>query len=955
MDDGWEDDWSFDDEDEGTEIQISSSQDDAQVQKNAIDQKVVFSNKQIQNDLQAPTVKATAPTDQNKAPPILLNVDPEGVVPPPPGQPLKRPEESSQAAPIRLTVEPKLQVLQTYLLDQLQSYSLQFTTNQLALRDDCNRRFHDAFSSSGTLDELARYYSNTKQESLFKYTLQKEVPRMDYRVLVADPSRRQGGGGGMAIKTLSSAQEIQSHFLSYSQGSGEENKATATVDTTSLEHLILRSANQSLLADALAMLTTPDGLVRPQYFTTATATSVSFVVDTVRGSVNCQSTLEIGIPSIGDTSSQREGGRNRVELATVLLNMVYIPPYSPPRYQLHDNQDYETRVPRLECHVVEVRPAPLLKSSPEIFLHSLKQAANSLAVTWLEMGYSEPALEEMLGNVAQGHAAHMQQQQHALSARINFNTVQSLREALLTNDNYHQANAALTQAAAKSSTGFASAWQQLDSATGLGSKVKFLSNVSFLPSADVLALEDDDATDDGYNQSTDAERYRRPPTQSRESTFPRPSPPRQEAPQGLFPGLQPKAQTSGPNQRGAFPSPPQQQQGLFPSPPQQQQGLFPSLPQNQQGLFPRPPSQEEERTFPRPLAQQPTSLHHQQGLFPRPPPPQQQNSAADHSRSFEDRGLSESVKGMFPRPQQQPNANVDAFSRPTQEREQKPGQGAGMLSRPQQQSNPNAGMFPRPSESMGPSTSSRHVKQPPPVSSQQQVHSQNVPMIGGLLFSGLSRVAKSMAAPPPSPVGAGGPKLYNKEMSKLSPTRTATPKNQEADAGDGWSDDDIDLDDNEVVDDSRVSATQSPPLPPQDYTETDSNWKYPDVALPRDGDPHFVPREFQKEIEFLAERLRNGEHWRDIKAGKPPAPKRKESDSSSIGAEFVKIPDLNDPAWKRLLEKEDPFDDGFDSENHPDDVQETRTRWTSSRSMIAASGAERDGANSNRRLWFDYC
>jgi len=1005
MEDGWDEEWSFDDPDDAEDqLPQNVQSNDKQSKNENIDSSKPRTDQRAQKtDNDTSLEKVSSQFDS--APSMSIS------------------QEKSQGLHVSATTtekidshivpkEPKFQMLQTYLFDQLQSYSLQFTANDYALKEECNRRFYEAFSSSTTLDELSRYYCHPRQEALFLYTLEKEVPRMEYRVLVAHSNKKRG-----ATTALTTASEIQTHFLRHVSTGGNKLKTIPTVETSSLEHLMLRVANQSLLADALAMITSPDGLVRPQYFATANATSVRFVVDTVLGSINCQATLKISIPSVGE--KDQAGDASRVEIATVSLNMIYIPPFSAPGKLMQSS-----RVPRLECHVVDLRPSLMMKSHPEQFLKSLKNASHGLATMWMDMGYSEPALEVMLGNV---HAAATQQHNKGRFA-LNFNTVQSLREALLNNNElyYQNANAALAEAASKSSKGFVSAWQQLDTATGLGSKVKFLSNMTFLPSSHILALEEDD------DDNMDSRQIQAP-----EGIFPRPA--QSGLGQGMFPRLPQQESQQGTNQQGSFPRPPDDRsaQGMFPRPLDNHsaQGTFPRPPDNHtaQGMFPRPPdNRSAQDMFPRSpddrsaqgTSFRPTENRPTQGMFPRPPdnrsaqamfprPPDNRSAQAMFPRPPDDR----SAQGIFPRPPDDRPAK-GIFPRPPDDRST---QGMfpmppddrstqGMLPRPPDDRSTQC-MFPRPpQESKGTEASFMHTHQIPSVSKysmgmseaaiglfprppefqkesrnlpsqessplsasvshvpqsknydprgsihpQPQKQTQNAPLIGGLLMSGLSKVARTIAPSPPTSGNGSGLQLYNqteqvasRSSSSISSSNISQqPKYSkakvnivaEAEDGDGWSDDDLEIDDSEY---EVIKEETNRPFEPTRLNK-----------LPDAKDPALVDESMIKDMKDLILKIRkvdrNPESQHNSHFGVFGLEASASSSSSSTGADFVHIPIATDPAWKRLLESGDPLDDGFENGVGGDGPSETRKRWVNPCAIPATGGVD----SNSRKLWFD--
>eukprot|EP00804_Cyclotella_cryptica_P004810 CCRYP_004903-RA/>CCRYP_004903-RA protein AED:0.16 eAED:0.16 QI:0/-1/0/1/-1/1/1/0/761 len=134
-------------------------------------------------------------------------------------------------------------------------------------------------------DEMIDYYRSRPE--LKEFTLKSELPRMDYEVLVVDDET------GKDVK-LVSTDDIRSYFSSL-----EEKNQLIDEEV----EIILRAANQSLLADPLAMLTGEgDGkLVHSGSFhSTLIATVCSFQLDLRREGerrvkINCE--LAICVPS----------------------------------------------------------------------------------------------------------------------------------------------------------------------------------------------------------------------------------------------------------------------------------------------------------------------------------------------------------------------------------------------------------------------------------------------------------------------------------------------------------------------------------------------------------------------------------------------------------------------------------------------------------------------------------
>jgi hypothetical protein len=134
-------------------------------------------------------------------------------------------------------------------------------------------------------DDMIDYYKSRPE--LKEFTLKSELPRMNYEVLIVD---EESGGDNKLVTT----DEIRAYFSALEE---KEESLDEEVD------IILRAANQSLLADPLAMLT-GEGEGKLVHFgsfhSTLIATVCSFQLDLRREGerrvkVNCE--LAICVPS----------------------------------------------------------------------------------------------------------------------------------------------------------------------------------------------------------------------------------------------------------------------------------------------------------------------------------------------------------------------------------------------------------------------------------------------------------------------------------------------------------------------------------------------------------------------------------------------------------------------------------------------------------------------------------
>ena len=171
------------------------------------------------------------------------------------------------------------------------------------LVESINKVLNAEKNNQETALQLCHYYHARPQ--LREYTIDTEVPRMDYQIIISDEL------------ILTNASEIQEYFIEH------------PVDNL-VDDMILRSANQSLLADILPIITGPDGIVRMQYMASSHANKVRFVLDLrdVR-SLHVDCTMIISIPS-----GLKEPPK--LDLASLRLMIEFSPEPSAPyvKYQL---------------------------------------------------------------------------------------------------------------------------------------------------------------------------------------------------------------------------------------------------------------------------------------------------------------------------------------------------------------------------------------------------------------------------------------------------------------------------------------------------------------------------------------------------------------------------------------------------------------------------------------------
>eukprot|EP00565_Helicotheca_tamesis_P009159 CAMPEP_0185730778 /NCGR_PEP_ID=MMETSP1171-20130828/11001_1 /TAXON_ID=374046 /ORGANISM="Helicotheca tamensis, Strain CCMP826" /LENGTH=322 /DNA_ID=CAMNT_0028399907 /DNA_START=67 /DNA_END=1035 /DNA_ORIENTATION=- len=166
-------------------------------------------------------------------------------------------------------------------------------------------------SKYNTPEHASKLYSHYKSKpKLRSYTLEKELPRMDYVVHVND---------GEEERKLTTTNSIQ-HFFTQNKESQDE-----------IEDIILRASNQSIFADMMDVLTGDHKLIRPlPFMVTGVVSHCQFHIDlrdkteNTRKGVTARSTLLVSMPSgnVGNT-----GGKvsNRLNLAKIHTHIQFYP------------------------------------------------------------------------------------------------------------------------------------------------------------------------------------------------------------------------------------------------------------------------------------------------------------------------------------------------------------------------------------------------------------------------------------------------------------------------------------------------------------------------------------------------------------------------------------------------------------------------------------------------------
>ncbi|KAL7480417.1 hypothetical protein ACHAW6_006108 [Cyclotella cf. meneghiniana] len=306
---------------------------------------------------------------------------------------------------------------------------------------------------------LREYYAT--RPGLKKYTLGVELDRMDYTILLP---------GG---KCLDDKDVIRSYFGVGPDGSSGGHEPENT--TPSLEEILIRSANQSLLADALVALTGSEEVLLdssdefhnhgdvgmslilsgPMLSMTSVAESCDFVVDLEKGAVEATCVLAIVVPfHHGDSNEvdQRIVDKGQLVLARTRVSVRFCPGNG----GMNGNDESTAQY---VVHSVE----PSFFCPDESTL--IRRAAISLA-----LDQNDPFFhgDEML---------HRQQEESTTDVRDLF----LLNHHLLSDSHLLAVSDHLVRlrgAAEASSTGFRSALRQLDGVTNVSGKLSLIKNAT---------------------------------------------------------------------------------------------------------------------------------------------------------------------------------------------------------------------------------------------------------------------------------------------------------------------------------------------------------------------------------------------------------------------------------------------------------------------------------------------
>uniref|UniRef100_A0A7S1YZ93 Uncharacterized protein n=1 Tax=Ditylum brightwellii TaxID=49249 RepID=A0A7S1YZ93_9STRA len=282
--------------------------------------------------------------------------------------------------------------------------------------------------------ELRSYYKSRPE--MRSYTLETELPRADYVVLVNDAEGK--------TQELTTTQEIQEYFASnISPVPGGGNTYNLDDET---EDIILRASNQSILADIVTVLSGDDRLIRTQqFFITGVATKCQFCIDLRKDEYNKRgvtviSTLLVSIPS----GNFDEESNARLNLANIHVRVQFYPSSAPG----DENQ--------VQYEICSLEPLLSLPRDEHLLLKASKALAKDLKEIE-EMNASLPGEEQY------SQEGHTQEDEHNVQ-RDNY-----FKQVLLGYDNQ-----TISQSIDASKLGLRNALKQIDEISNVTSKFTFL-------------------------------------------------------------------------------------------------------------------------------------------------------------------------------------------------------------------------------------------------------------------------------------------------------------------------------------------------------------------------------------------------------------------------------------------------------------------------------------------------
>lgn len=348
---------------------------------------------------------------------------------------------------------------QNQQLDKVHQELVSYVESLMVLLPSINAVLSAEYNLPEKAADLLHYYSERPQ--LREYTIEKELSRMEYQVVIQHDS-------GTEPIVVKDKDEIAKLFRLQNE-----------LD------MLVRCANQSLLADLLHVMTGPDGLVRPQYMATCLAESCMFVLRCKPGApgglVECFSRLVLSLP---------EPSGNRYPVANLKVHIMLGIPTHPGQPPMVDF--------KLKNLDIVIDSMDVLRPTAQFLLES-----GLLDDPCMSPFPDSPAGAGPIDDNDRFRDVFLQQSQNMLQ---------------------------------NSTVGLKSAWKQIDSVAGIQNKMNMVKNI--LPTNDTFeaAMQEQEA----YQQQLQAQRQY-PGAIQPNDTVPVSYPPSSSRPQPPIPPPQPQA------------------------------------------------------------------------------------------------------------------------------------------------------------------------------------------------------------------------------------------------------------------------------------------------------------------------------------------------------------------------------------------------------------------------------
>ena len=310
-------------------------------------------------------------------------------------------------------------------------------------------------STSTAALQLCRYYH--QRPNLTSYTIDIEVPRMDYQIIISDQI------------ILDNQHEIKEYF--------QLNPIDNLVDD-----MLLRASNQSLLADLFPVLSMNNkndnnnnmetSLVQQEFFASAIATKCRFVLDmrkdhTRTTQVEC--TMTICIPC--QQEQQQEEEQQHAQNKKVIMNNNKLN-IANARFMIHFSPDPTS--PFVNYQLISIQPLIDLNN------HDHLESIHYAAMTIQEMNNNN-------NNMMEGN-------EDLVHDNNNMTMIETMTDSL--RDNF-------LQSIITTQSGFKSALQEIDDVVNVSKKLSYIKDVlPILPSADDMMRAANEAEEE-YQKSND--------------------------------------------------------------------------------------------------------------------------------------------------------------------------------------------------------------------------------------------------------------------------------------------------------------------------------------------------------------------------------------------------------------------------------------------------------------------